>query len=175
MGTFDTEDVTAAWAPPQATLRVATDVRGLDEYEVRLYDHSDGRRLVAAIELVSPANKDLPEHRRAFAAKCVALLQRRISVVIVDLVTTRHANLYAETLSVASLSDPLLEPSPPGLYAVACRPTKTAGDWHLETWLHPLALAQPLPTLPLWLADNLAIPLELEASYEETCRDLRIA
>jgi hypothetical protein len=37
-----------------------------------------------------------------------------------------------------------------------------------------LALGQPLPTLPLWLADDLAIPLELEPSYEETCRVLRI-
>jgi hypothetical protein len=31
-----------------------------------------------------------------------------------------------------------------------------------------------LPTLPLWLAENFAIPLELEESYEETCRILRI-
>ena len=38
----------------------------------------------------------------------------------------------------------------------------------------PLAVGQPLGTLPLWLADNLAVPLELEASYEETCRILRI-
>ena len=44
----------------------------------------------------------------------------------------------------------------------------------LETWMHPLALGQPLPTLPLWLAENLAVPLELEPSYEETCRVLRI-
>lgn len=28
--------------------------------------------------------------------------------------------------------------------------------------------------LPLWLADHLAVPLELEASYEETCRVLRL-
>jgi hypothetical protein len=33
----------------------------------------------------------------------------------------------------------------------------------------------PLPTLPLWLADDLAVPLELEASDEVTCRVLRIA
>jgi len=26
----------------------------------------------------------------------------------------------------------------------------------------------------LWLAENLAVPLELEATYEETCRILRI-
>ena len=36
------------------------------------------------------------------------------------------------------------------------------------------AIDQPLPTLPLWLTDNLAVPLELDASCEETCRILRI-
>jgi hypothetical protein len=45
---------------------------------------------------------------------------------------------------------------------------------HLETWAHPLELGRALPTLPLWLAGNLAVPLELDASYEETCRVLRI-
>ena len=33
----------------------------------------------------------------------------------------------------------------------------------------------PLPELPLWLADDFAVPLELEASYEETCRIFRLA
>jgi hypothetical protein len=35
-------------------------------------------------------------------------------------------------------------------------------------------VGQALPTLPLWLDDNLAVSLDLEASYEETCRALRI-
>ena len=34
---------------------------------------------------------------------------------------------------------------------------------------------QPLPCLPLWLTEDLAVPLDLEASYEQTCRDLRVA
>jgi hypothetical protein len=38
-----------------------------------------------------------------------------------------------------------------------------------------LQLGRPLPTLPLWLAEKCAVPVELEASYEETCRVLRIA
>ena len=46
--------------------------------------------------------------------------------------------------------------------------------WHFQTWNHPLALGQPLPTLPLWLTDDLAVPLELEASYEEACHILRL-
>jgi hypothetical protein len=31
-----------------------------------------------------------------------------------------------------------------------------------------------LPQLPIWLTDELSIMLELEASYEATCRVLRI-
>jgi hypothetical protein len=57
---------------------------------------------------------------------------------------------------------------------VTCRWARTGDAWLLETWAHPLALGRPLPTLPLWLAENLAVPLELELSYEETCRILRI-
>jgi hypothetical protein len=40
--------------------------------------------------------------------------------------------------------------------------------------MQPLSIGRPLPTLPLWLADDLAVPLDLEASYEETCRVLRL-
>jgi hypothetical protein len=165
---------TAVWAPPRPTLAVPADLPAQDEYEVRVYDTKRGRRLVAAVEIVSPANKDRPEHRGAFVAKCAALLQEQVSVTVVDLVTTRHFNLYGDLLTLVELTDPALPPEPPPLYAVACRGTKKDRAWLLETWLHPLALGQPLPTLPLWLADNLAVPLELEASYEETCRVLRI-
>jgi hypothetical protein len=41
-------------------------------------------------------------------------------------------------------------------------------------WDHPLAVGGPLPTLPLWLKEDLVVPLVLDATYEETCRTLRI-
>jgi hypothetical protein len=166
---------TAVWAPARPTLSVTTDLPAQDEYEVRVYDRKRGRRLVAAVEIVSPANKDRPEHRRDFVAKCAALLQQRVSVTIIDLVTTRNFNLFRDLLDFIGTADPSLGSEPASLYAVACRGTKKDNAWLLEAWTHPLALGQPLPTLPLWLADNLAVPLELEASYEETCRALRIA
>jgi hypothetical protein len=165
---------TATWAPPRPTLTVATDLPAQDEYEVRVYDSKRGRRLVAAVEIVSPSNKDRPEHRRAFVAKCVALLEQLVSVTILDLVTTRNFNLYGELLEVIGQTDPSLGAEPPPLYAVACRGTKKGDAWQLETWAHTLKLGQALPTLPLWLADNLSVPLELEATYEETCQALRI-
>jgi hypothetical protein len=141
---------------------------------VRVYDARTGHRLVAAIEIVSPSNKDRPEHRRIFVAKCAALLQNRVSVTIVDLVTNRTFNLYGDLMDLFGQTDPSLVDGTPPLYAVACRWARKEDAWLLETWSHPLTLGQPLPTLPLWLADNLAVPLDLEPSYEETCRVLRI-
>jgi hypothetical protein len=165
---------TAVWAPPQPTLAVACDPPNGDEYEVRVYDTRSGRRLVAAVEIVSPANKDRPEHRRAFVAKCAALLNNRVCVAIIDLVTTRTSNLYGDLLELLGLTDPSLANGPLPLYAVSCRWARPDDTWLLETWMHPLVLGRPWPTLPLWLAPNLAVPLELELSYEETCRVLRL-
>jgi hypothetical protein len=152
----------------------AADLPDQDAYEVRVYDTQRNRRLVATVEIVSPTNKDRPEHRRVFAAKCAELLRQHVSVAIVDVVTARSFNLYGELLELIGQPDPFLAPEPPPLYAVACRGRREDEQWHLETWAHTLTLGRPLPTLPLWLADDFAVPLELEPSYEETCRLLRI-
>jgi hypothetical protein len=165
---------TAVWAPSRPTQAVATDFADMDTYEVNVYDNKYGRRLVASIEIVSPSNKDRPEHRRAFVAKCATLLREGVSVTIVDLVTTRHFNLYSELMEFIGQADPSLGDELPAIYAVACRWVRREKGGLLETWLNPLAIGQPLPTLPLWIADNYSIPLELEPSYEETCQILRI-
>lgn len=164
---------TAVWAPPRPTLSVVTDLPAQDVYEVLVYDEKRHSRLVAAVEIVSPANKDRPEHRRAFISKCAGLLQERVSVVIVDVVTTRTQNLYRELLELIGQSDPSLSPEQP-LYAAACRLTKRENEWLLETWTQPLDIGRPLPTVPLWLADDLAVPLELEESYEQSCGILNL-
>lgn len=165
---------TAVWAPPQPTFAIAADLPAQDVYEVQVYDEKRRSRLVAAVEIVSPANKDRPEHRRIFAAKCAALLRERVSVVIVDVVTLRAPNLYGELLNLIGKSDPLLSPEPPLFYTAACRMTKRGDEWMLESWAQTLEIGRSLPTVPLWLADNLAVPLELEESYEQSCAILNI-
>jgi hypothetical protein len=165
---------TAVWAPPRPTLAVVTDLPAQDVYEVLVYDEQRHCRLVAAVEIVSPANKDRPEHRRAFVSKCLGLLRERVSVVIVDVVTTRAQNLYGELLELLGQSDPGWTPEPAPLYAAACRVTKSASDWLLETWAQPLGLGRALPTVPVWIADDLAVPLELDESYEQGCSILNI-
>ena len=165
---------TAVWAPPQPSIAVETTLPEYDEYEVRIYDAERGRTLVAAIEIVSPANKDRPEHRAVFVAKCVALLQKGVAVSIVDLVTLRHFNLYLELLSMIGHADPTLGDPPSHLYATSCRWVQRGKRTILEAWSHPLVVGQPLPTLPLWLTQERVIPLDLEQSYEQACRDLWI-
>lgn len=169
------DTATAVWAPAAPTLAVETDLGDFDEYEVRVYDTRRGRRLVAAVELISPANEDRPEQRSQFTSKCAALLRQGVSLVLADVVTARHVNLYADLLELIGQRDRSLGEQPSAIYAVACRWRDRGTSRWLETWYHPLTLGLPLPTLPLWLTEELAIPLDLEASYEQTCRDLRIA
>ena len=161
-------------APP--TLTVVADLAELDEYEVRIYDSDRMRTLVAAIEIVSPANKDRPDTREQFVSKVAALLRQDVCVAIVDIVTTRLANLYAELLTRLDRSDPVLGAEPPPLYAVTLRSRKRPQKRPmLDAWFHPLSLGHPLPTILLWLGPDLHISLPLEPGYQETCRLLRIA
>lgn len=66
---------TAVWAPPQSSVALESSLPDYDEYEVRIFDGQRGSHLVAAVEIVSPANKDRPEHRNVFVAKCAAMIQ----------------------------------------------------------------------------------------------------
>src|SRR5439155_10539473 len=125
---------TATLAPPQPTFTVDADLAEQYEYEVLVYDQSRGRVLVAAVEIVSPANKDRPENRRAFVTKCAALLQQGVCVSIVDLVTTRNFNLYTDLLTLLNKSDPAFASNPPPVYAITCRCRKVGQTSRLESW-----------------------------------------
>ena len=165
---------TAVWAPAAPSVAVETELPDDDEYEVRIYDAQRERTLVAAIEIVSPANKDRPEKRNAFVGKCAALLRNGVAVSVVDLVTIRPFNLYAELMTFIGHPDRTLGPEPPAAYAASCRWPRKADRAVLETWWHALIVGQPLPTLPLWLTDTRYVPLDLERSYEQACDDRSI-
>jgi hypothetical protein len=161
----------ASWSPAKSTLLLDEEVPIPSEYEVLVYSQDFDRRLVAAVEIVSPSNKDRPENRRAFVHKCAALLHQGVCVAIVDVVTSRSANLYRELADEMKTKPVKLRGS---IYAVSCRGWRTDDHFRLEAWDHELTIGKPLPTLPLWLTDELFVPLELEASYEDACRALRI-
>ncbi len=98
-----------------------------DTFEVRILSTETGPKLVAAIELISPGNKDRATERRAFATKCASYLYQGVSLIIVDIVTSRRANLHNEILRVMEASDTANLPSEVSLYAVAYRPLRRDG------------------------------------------------
>ncbi len=169
---------TEIYSPPAAALSATVGFDDPDLFEVKIYRGSGGWDLVAAVELVSTANKDREEYRRAFAVKCGSYLQKGISVVVVDTVTTYSTNLHNELCDLIDAASSLRWLSPTGLSVVVYRAIRLAdenGGTKLNVWPYPLSLRQPLPTVPLWLAYDLTVPLELEATYEAACKSLRIA
>lgn len=191
VATYESDDApaSASWKPGSGTNGAATaewnaiepsvaiEVEPDEEYEyaVNVYDAEREQTLVAAIEIVSPANKDRPEKRNSFVAKCAALLRQGVSVCVVDLVTVRQFNLYTELMTFLGhgREDPM-SANPPATYAASCRWGPRGEKSRLETWSRVMAVGQPLPSLPLWLRADLAVTLDLEATYEQACYDLWI-
>jgi hypothetical protein len=146
-----------------------------DDFEVQVFSSAAGPVLVAAIELVSPGNKDRDEARWAFAAKCAAYLQRGIGLMIVDIVTSRHANLHDELVALLGHTDGFAFPTPAPLYATAYRPAHRQERNEIDLWRESLALGAPLPMLPLAVRGLGCVPIDLEGTYMEAKRRGRIA
>lgn len=175
-GTADRNGTTAAapalWTPPAAT--ASFQATFFDAFEIRVYDSDVAGTLVGAVELVSPANKDRPAERRAFAAKCADYLGSGACVVILDGVTTRRANLHNEILDLIEAPKEWALPPDPPLYAATYRPVVRNEKPMIDLWTRTFNLGDPLPTMPLRLTGDEFVPVEFEATYTTACRERRL-
>ncbi|WP_020471699.1 DUF4058 family protein [Zavarzinella formosa] len=163
------------WMPAKPAWTADVEFPARERFEVRVFRQDSGNHLVGAVELVSPANKDRPARRLAFAGKCAGYLRQGAGLVTVDVVTERTPNLHRELLDLLELAEPNgQEPFDAPLYAVAYRTLAGADKSRLELWPEPLAIGGQLPILPLWLADDLVVPVDLQSTYTTTCQRLRI-
>jgi len=159
------------WQPPRAVPVPATFP---DRFEVLVFRQLGGRQLVAAIELISPGNKDEPATREAFAMKVASYLHEGISVLIVDVVTERLANLHDEVVRVMRMPEDLRVPTEPPLYAASYRPVLRENHPEIDIWVNQFNVGDTLPTMPLRLIADYFVPVELELTYMETCRRRRL-
>ena len=60
------------------------------------------------------------------------------------------------------------------LYAVAYRPIRRADNDQIDTWPVVLTVGSTLPVLPLALRGSHAIPLDLNAAYDDARRRSRL-
>ncbi len=136
-----------------------------DDIEIHVADARNRRRLVAVIEIVSPANKKEKPERDAFVAKCAAYLHKGIGLMIVDVVTERKANLHDELLKFLEQSDTFAMKPPSRIYVTSYRPVRRRKKDLIDLWKWTLRIDEPLPTAPLCLTGGPLHPLDLESTY----------
>jgi len=125
-------------------------------------------RLVAAIEIVSPRNKDRPDARERYLARYLGYIRQAVHLMLIDVLPRPAGFSFADALN-ANLK---FEQSPcPVPFAVSYRVGESVPDGTLiGFWRRLLAIGSPLPTIPLALNVRESIPIDLEHTYREAAR-----
>jgi len=124
--------------------------------------HVSGHRLVALIEVVSPANKDLAESVRAFADKAAKALDAGVHVVVVDLIPPGQCDPQAIHAAIWSHFDKEPYNLPPDKPLTI---SSYVAGWQPEALVEHLAVGDELPVMPLPLSADTCVPLPLPATY----------
>jgi hypothetical protein len=135
-----------------------------------LFVERDGR-FVAAVELVSPRNKDRPVARATYLSRYAGYLIEGVHLLLVDVHRRPAGFSFADGIAQELRIEN--QPSLPPTLAVSYRvgePAATGGRL-LAIWRRSLAPGERLPTLPLHLQVDLAIPVDLEATYSRAAAD----
>ncbi len=121
-------------------------------------------RLIAAVELVSPRNKDRPSACAAYASTYAAFLLKGVHLLLVDVhrrpLRFSFADRIAEELRVE-------QPACPVPCAVSYRVGEPApnGGRFLAIWRRSLTVGAPLPRMRLSLSLQDAMFVDLEQTY----------
>ncbi len=128
-----------------------------------LFVEKEGR-VVSAVELVSPRNKDRPITRHATLGRYIRYLFHGVNLLLIDVhprpQTFSFSDSVAEALQVAQAHCP-------APFAVTYRVGEYAatGGRFLAKWQRALAVGTPLPKLPLPLTVDNSVLVDLEQTY----------
>lgn len=133
-------------------------------------------QLVAAIELVSPRNKDRLDSQARYARRYLSYLRQGVHLMLVDVFARPAGFSFADALS-ADLGlgeEPLPSPLAVSYRVGASVPNGDAMGTAVAIWSRSLVVGQTLPELPLAL-DGEAVVIDLEATYTEAARRVYLA
>jgi hypothetical protein len=124
--------------------------------------------LIAAIEVVSPRNKDRPSARERYLGRYVGYLRQGVHLLLIDVLPRPTGFSFADAVA-ANLG--FEQPSCPAPCAVSYRVGEPVPEGTLlALWRRPLLIGQPLPTVPLALDRQQNIMIDLEHTYHEAAR-----
>lgn len=127
-------------------------------------------RLVAAIELISPRNRDRPEAREAYRNRYLGYLLNGVHLLLVDVHHRPLSFSFADALA-ASLG--VTQRPLPAPFAISYRigGPAAAGGRLLGSWPRPLSVGAVLPEVPLALTPDRNVPVGLEQTYMAAAAD----
>jgi hypothetical protein len=132
--------------------------------------HIIGHRVVAVIEVTSPANKDRRGSVRELADKVVQMLESEIHVLLIDLLPPGRYDPEGIHGAVWSNFDTVAYQPPPGEpYTLASYRWDGSEP---EAFVEPLALGQALRDMPLFLSPERYVNAPLERTYLTAYRKL---
>lgn len=156
-----------AEAPPKVRHQFSLSDTARSRRKTLAVRHVSGHRLVALIEIVSPANKDRREHVQEFLNKAEDALRYGVHLLVVDLFLPGphdpggvHGALW-DRLGDTPPELPSREPVTLAAYVA---------DSPVKAYVEHVAFGQALPDMPLFLDPDYYINVPLEATYESTWR-----
>jgi|SRR5579884_1158009 len=167
----DTGGVAVAEAPPRTRRRHTVEPAALSRRRSLAIRHVSGHRLVALVEIVSPANKDRARPVEEFTDKVLSALNVGVHVLLVDLFPPGPRDpdgLHGILLRQLEDSDeryPLPDGEPLTLASYAA-------GLPVEVYLEHVAIEAALPEMPLFLRPDRYVNVPLEPTYQAAYRGL---
>ena len=154
-------------APPSARVVARLEKVVYARRKNRVVIRHERGKVVAVIEIVSPGNKSSRNALRTFVEKAADILNQGVNLLVVDLFppTTRdpqgiHKAIWDE------LGEEPFELPPDKRLTVA---SYLGGDIP-TAYVEPVAVGDPLPSLPIFLSEERYVPAPLETTYQEAWR-----
>jgi hypothetical protein len=125
-------------------------------------------RIVAVIEIISPGNKDSRASLRDFVKKTIGFLRGGIHMLVVDLFPPTPRDPFGIHKVIW---DEIFEEEfafPPGKDRILAS-YETGGI--RAAYVEPIAVGDAMPDMPLFIANDLHVPVPLEKAYFESWND----
>ena len=158
-----------AEAPPRVRRRQTIEQAALRRRRSLAIRHVSGHRLIALLEIVSPANKDRTQSVEEFAEKAESAIRHGVHLLVVDLFPPGRHDPQGMHGAIQERLNPFEEP-----YDLPADEPLTLASYvaepRVEVFLEHLAVGGVLPEMPLFLHPDRYINLPLEAPYQEAYR-----
>lgn len=154
-----------AEAPPRVAHRMTVSPGARTRRRTLAVRHVSGHQVVALIEIVSPGNKDRPQHVQDFATKAASALNVGVHLLVADLFPPgRHdpRGMHGAILECLDCDEDFTPPPADRPLTLA---SYAAGP-EVEIYLEHAAVGAALPDMPLFLLRDRYINVPLEATYQ---------